>query len=228
VGGNGFLNRPLVQRLIRTERLWEPGALWALIDRGTFSAAVMLAADLQMRTPAILVGEKTGGHPNSYGDSRRIVLPNTGITVRVSSLFWQLTGPQDRSDGIEPQVGLVTRFAEWRAGRDPVLDAAMARSGAADVAGEWSGTLGWTFYRLPVQLSLERASGGSGKISIAGARIDAEPLTHVVLDRDRVAAGFGAAAGPWRLDAVLAGDLLVGIVHYAGNDFPIVLQRPPN
>ena len=53
---------------------WQPGGLWALIDRGTFSAAVMMSADLEMRTPTLLAGEKTGGHPNSYGDSRRVVL----------------------------------------------------------------------------------------------------------------------------------------------------------
>jgi hypothetical protein len=139
VGGNGFLNHPLVQRLIRAERLWRPGGLWVLIDRGTFSAAVMLCADLELHTPAILLGEKTGGHPNSYGDSRRVVLPNTGLTVRVSSLYWQLTGPNDTRDGITPHVPVMIHFAAWGANRDPALEAALARGSTAGLAGVWSG-----------------------------------------------------------------------------------------
>ena len=58
--------------------------------------------------------------------------------------------------------------------------------------------------------------------------MDTAPLTDVVRSRDGVTARFGATANPWRLEAVLAGERLVGIVHYAGNDFPIVLERAPN
>jgi hypothetical protein len=227
VGGNGSLNRPLVRHLVRTERLWKPGALWALVDRGTFSAAVMFAADLEMRTPAILAGEKTGGHPNSYGDSKRVVLRNTGVTVRVSSLYWQLTSPQDKSDGIVPHVPVAMRFADWRANRDPVLDVALARGGPGDVAGAWTGTIGWTFHRLPAELIVERG-GGSGKISIAGAGVDAASLTNIVVGPNRVTADFGGDADRWRLEAMMAGERLVGIVHHAGEEFPIVLQRAPN
>jgi hypothetical protein len=75
VGGNGFLNRPLIRTIVRAEPLWKPGGLFVLIDRGTFSAAVMLAAELERATPAIFVGEPTGGKPNGYGDSRRVRLP---------------------------------------------------------------------------------------------------------------------------------------------------------
>src|SRR4029079_12222584 len=105
------------------DRLWRPGGLWVLTDRGTFSAAVMIAAALENPTTGLFAGEKTGGHPNSYGDSRRIVLPQTGLTVRVSSLYWQLTGPRDQRDGITPLVPIEARFADWKANRDPVLDA---------------------------------------------------------------------------------------------------------
>ena len=39
----------------------------------------------QRATEAVFVGEPTAGKPNSYGDSRRITLPNSGVTVRAST-----------------------------------------------------------------------------------------------------------------------------------------------
>ena len=227
VGGNGFLNRPLVQHLIRAERLWQPGGLWALVDRGTFSAAVMLAADLELRTPTLLVGEKTGGHPNSYGDSRRIVLPNSGVTVRVSSLYWQLTGPQDRRDGIAPHVPVVMHYADWRANRDPALEAALAHGGPAfDLAGSWSGEMGWQSDRTPLRLEC-RAQGRSwtGRIVLPDFQIDA-PLAAAGVSADVLTARWTSSDGEaWTLRGRLAGERLVGVVRTRGLDFPVALER---
>jgi hypothetical protein len=225
VGGNGFLNRPLVQHLIRAERLWRPGGLWALIDRGTFSAAVMLAADLELRVPALLVGEKTGGHPNSYGDSRRVVLPRSGLTVRVSSLFWQLTGPQDRRDGITPHIPVSERFADWRAGRDPALEAALAEGGT-DVGSTraWSGEIGWQFSRLPIRLDLERDDAGwKGFVTLAAAGLDRQPLAGARVAGDGLEARWATNGAEWRLQGRLAGPRVVGLLRYNGQDFPVAL-----
>ncbi len=226
VGGNGFLNRPLVQHLIREERLWQPGALWALVDRGTFSAAVMLAADLELRTPALLVGEKTGGHPNTYGDSRRTVLPNTGLTVRVSSLYWQLTGPGDRRDGITPHIPVEMRFADWRAGRDPALDAATARGGAeSSFAGSWSGQVGWEYQRLPVRIDFEqRGQSWSGRIDLPAAGIQGVAFTEMQLSDGVLTARWSSNGQGWALRGRLAGERMVGLLHYNGHDFAVSLD----
>jgi hypothetical protein len=227
VGGNGFLNRPLVQHLIRAERLWRPGGSWALIDRGTFSAAVMMAADLETRTPTILVGEKTGGHPNSYGDSRRIELPNSGVTVRVSSLYWQLTGPQDDRDGITPHVEVEPTFDEWRLRRDPALEAAVARGGsAADLAGSWNGSVGWQASRLTLRVDLtRRGATWEGRVSLPEAGIETAPLTGVRVADGALAAAWTSDGESWSLAARPAGDRLVGILHVVGQDFAFVLRR---
>src|SRR5262245_14023352 len=227
VGGNGFLNRPLVQHVIRSERLWKPGGLWVLIDRGTFSAAVMMAADLEMRTPAVLVGEMTGGHPNSYGDSRRVVLPNTGITVRVSSLYHQLTGPDDPRDGITPLVPMEMHFADWRANRDPALDVALAPARQAmALEGNWSGEIALQAQRLALKLELVR-SGTSWqcrmKLPAAGLENAAPASLRVV--GNGVAAQWATGDDAWRLTARPIGDRLVGVVHYKGLDFATALEH---
>jgi hypothetical protein len=103
-GGNGSLNRALLHGLIRSRKLQEPGSVFVLIGRRTFSAAMFFLVDLELHTKAIFVGEPTGGAPNGYGDSRRVVLPESNVTVRISTLYWQKSDPRDKRHTIEPHV----------------------------------------------------------------------------------------------------------------------------
>jgi hypothetical protein len=222
-GGDGTLNRPLVQALVRHRGLDQPGALWALIDRGTFSAAVIMAVDLESWTSAILVGEKTGGGPNTYGDSRRIVLPNSGITVRVSSLYWQLTDPRDERDGVTPHLAMEESYADWQARRDPVLEAALAeRSAATPPAGTWRGTIGYERARESFELSL---AADSAAVSIPGFGIERAPLADFGVSHGRISGVWKVGPRETRLDAVETGGRLAGIVTYRGRSLPVVLER---
>lgn len=123
-GGNGELNRPILLGLIRARKVDRPGGLFVLIGRSTFSAAQFLVNDLEKYTDAIFVGEPTGGKVNSYGDSRKIVLPRSGITVRVSSLWWQ-GDERDRRPWTAPQVAADLTFADYRANVDPALETSL-------------------------------------------------------------------------------------------------------
>ena len=199
------------------------------MDRGTFSAAVMLAADLEMRTPTILVGEKTGGHPNSWGDAKRIVLPNTGLTVRVSSLFWQLTSPQDSRDAIVPHVPVEETFADWRANRDPALEAASAGVGRGDASGRWRGAMAIQFDRSMLDLVLtRRGQAWGGVVDMPDAGLHAAPLGATQVRGGSLTTHWGSAGmGETTFQARLAGDRMVGLIHYKGVDFPVVLERTP-
>jgi tetratricopeptide (TPR) repeat protein len=84
----------------------------------------MLVNELERYTNAIFVGEPTGGKPNSYGDSRRITLPNSGITVRVSTLWWQ-GDERDRRPWTAPQIAAGLTFEDYRSNNDPALNAAL-------------------------------------------------------------------------------------------------------
>ncbi len=124
-GGNGELNRPLVLGVIRSRKVDQKGRLFVLVGRSTWSAAQMLVNELERYTNAIFVGEPTGGKANSYGDSRRITLPNSGITVRVSTLWWQ-GDERDRRPWTAPQVAAPLTFEDYRSNNDPALKAALA------------------------------------------------------------------------------------------------------
>jgi tetratricopeptide (TPR) repeat protein len=120
-GGDGTLNQPLVLSLIRSPKLEGPGHLFVIIGRSTFSAAQFLVHDLEEYTDAVFVGEPTGGKPNSYGDSRRITLPNSGITVRASIYYWQRTRPLDTRLWKAPDVAAELTSRDYRANVDPAL-----------------------------------------------------------------------------------------------------------
>ena len=82
-GGNNQLFRGLLLALIRETTINQPGKLFVLIDRGTFSAAVGAAADLENLTNSIFIGEPTAGAPSSWGDPKRLTLPNSGLVAEV-------------------------------------------------------------------------------------------------------------------------------------------------
>jgi len=120
-GGNGALNRPLLLGIIRS-KVDQRGKLFTIVGRSTWSAAQFLVNDLERFTNTIFVGEPTGGKINSYGDSRKITLPNSGITVRVSSLWWQ----QDERDARQwtaPDIAANLTFDAYRNNIDPAMKA---------------------------------------------------------------------------------------------------------
>jgi len=125
-GGDGTLNQPLILSLIRSPKLEGPGRLFVLIGRATFSAAQFLVHDLEEYTDAVFVGEPTAGRPNSYGDSRRITLPNSGITVRASIFYWQRTHPLDTRQWKGPDVAAELTSRDYRTNVDPAMREVLA------------------------------------------------------------------------------------------------------
>ena len=106
----------------------QPGRLTLLIGRLTFSAAANFATELEQTTGATFVGEDMGGSPNLYGDVRPTRLPYgaTGpIDVYVATRYWVKSTADDPRITIEPDLAVPFSSADWLAGRDPVLEAAI-------------------------------------------------------------------------------------------------------
>lgn len=123
-GGNGELRRTLLRRLARS-RLNGPGGIVVLIGRATFSAAQFVLDDLEDQTDATFIGEPSGSKGNHYGDSRKIVLPKSGIAFRCSTLWWQHWSPTDRRPWTAPHVAAELRSGDYARGVDPALEAAI-------------------------------------------------------------------------------------------------------
>jgi hypothetical protein len=125
-GGNNYLNQPLVHAVIRHPDIDRPGGLFVIVDRGTFSAAVSLACDLERETHAVFVGEPTGAAPNSPGDPAHVTLPASGLVVRISTVLWNGSDPRDPRAFIAPDLPAMPIWADWIAHRDPALAAIAA------------------------------------------------------------------------------------------------------
>ena len=104
-----------------------PGSVTVIAGRSTFSAASQLLSELRAGAGDAIrvVGEPTGGAPNMFGDGRRIELPASGLTVSIATRSWT-PNPADTGLTIEPDLAVPVRWADFAAGRDPALDAALA------------------------------------------------------------------------------------------------------
>jgi hypothetical protein len=122
-GGNNTLILPIIHGIIKRDAINQRGKLFAIIGRQTFSAAQNFINHLQKHTNVLFAGEPSGGSPNHYGDPRPVKLPNSGITVNVSTLWWQDLAPTDTRAATLPDIAVDLTPDDYRAGRDPVLAA---------------------------------------------------------------------------------------------------------
>ncbi len=121
-GGNNYLNRPIIRGFIRSDKINQPGRLLTIIGRQTFSAAMNFVNAMKLNTQTLFVGEPTGARPNSYGDNAPVILPNSRIAVRLSTLWWQDMDPRDTREHQAPDLAADLTIADYRAGRDPAME----------------------------------------------------------------------------------------------------------
>ncbi len=121
-GGNNYLNKPLIVGLIKS-KVDAPDKLFTIISRHTFSAAQNLVNELEKYTNTMFVGEPTGENVNFYGDSARIELPNSGLVVRASTLWWQNLDPRDRRQWTGPHIAAELTSTDYFTNNDPAMKA---------------------------------------------------------------------------------------------------------
>lgn len=101
------------------------GPVCVLIGPLTFSSAVDLADGIKTYNLATLIGEETGGRPNTFGEVYYFRTPNTGFLVGVSSAqFVRANGDTTDHRGVMPDIEVKRSADDIRAGRDPVIDRA--------------------------------------------------------------------------------------------------------
>jgi len=122
-GGHGDFNVALVRAIIQSEKIDQPGRFFCIIGRATFSAAQGLIDQLEKYTNVSFVGEASGSKGNAFGDSRKITLPNSGITVRASIYYWQDWSPEDKRQATIPSIAAPLTFDAYRKNIDPALRA---------------------------------------------------------------------------------------------------------
>lgn len=121
-GGNQDLRYGFVADLIRATG--GDTRMYVLVGRGVFSATQRILDELAHLGGATLVGEPASSRPNAYGDSYRETLPYSGISFRTSVLWHQFDWRDQPWTAID--IAVPYRYADYLAGRDPALEAALA------------------------------------------------------------------------------------------------------
>ncbi|MGD9800411.1 MAG: hypothetical protein AB7F91_09530 [Parvularculaceae bacterium] len=135
-GGNNLLTEPL-RRMIVKSRFNRPGGVYVLTAPQTFSAAMNFATRLERETDALFVGEPTGGAPNHFGDPKFASGEASTLPYIISTLRWQDSPPLDPRRRILPDIPVAPTFADFVAGKDRALCAALAHEPDADMIEKW-------------------------------------------------------------------------------------------
>ncbi|HKA00202.1 MAG TPA: hypothetical protein VKE70_27010 [Candidatus Solibacter sp.] len=134
-GGNSAVLNPFLAAGIARGNRFVAVQPVVIIGRRTFSSGIINA--IQMRQgPVMLVGEASGGSPNSYGEVQTLVLPNSKLNVSYSTRYFSFPGYPDGP--LMPDVAVASYSSDYFARHDPFLAAAIAGTAAgaskADVA----------------------------------------------------------------------------------------------
>jgi hypothetical protein len=120
-GGDLDRFRRLLLPIIKTRSIINrKGGLFVITGPGTFSAATVNALDLRNEANAILVGSPTGMRPNHYGEHGEFRLPNSGFRISYSTHYHRFGA--DADSAVVPDRQIEPTWAEFRAGRDPVME----------------------------------------------------------------------------------------------------------
>ncbi len=115
-GGDYHVGRKyLVDELARRPKLRG----YVITGANTFSAALKNAIDFRDVARATLAGETVGEQPNSYSENDELTLPHSKLSLSYSTRYYEFL-PHDEL--LAPHHEIIPTWADWIAGRDPVLE----------------------------------------------------------------------------------------------------------
>lgn len=123
-GGDYTIGRAFVERIRNLPQLNRKNALYVLIGRQTFSAAMTNAADFHTNTNAELVGEPAGAAPNNWQEVRRFVLPHSKLGGGVSTRYYEFLPGRSTLD---PDQLVVPRPDDWGTRYDAAIQLILDR-----------------------------------------------------------------------------------------------------
>lgn len=134
-GGTSQFN-PAIIRAVLASGYNRYGHLYILIGRRTFSAAQMLLNQFEQFSEAAFVGEASGSSPTMFGDPVRIVLKNSGLTLRVSMIEWRSWLAAEFRAEIDAHLDAPYLASQFFAGKDGAMEAALRHRPERGVAGQ--------------------------------------------------------------------------------------------
>ncbi len=104
------------------------GPVYLLISSHTFSSAMSCALAAKDYGLATIIGEETGEPVNSTGEIYEFVAPATQLRLYLTTKYFLAPKPHPDGQGVVPDIAVPTQPQDRAAGRDTVLDKALALS----------------------------------------------------------------------------------------------------
>lgn len=120
-GGNSTLLDSFIDALAKCDHINQPGKIFVIIGRDTFSSALLNVYSLKNKTRAILVGEPTGGKPNCYGEVKRIKLEQSCFRISYSTQYYHLI-EDDLMPSLFPDVQKEYSIQDYIGFSDPCME----------------------------------------------------------------------------------------------------------
>ena len=125
-GGDATRNWSLLREIVRRPHLDQPGKVFILIGRRTFSAAMIFAAQAERILDVVFVGSPTASSLTFYGETSVSQLPYSGLQLSVSSRYFQNgASSDDNRPWIAPTMIAELSAEDLIEGRDPAMDAVL-------------------------------------------------------------------------------------------------------
>lgn len=125
-GGDSRVIEPFLQAVQAYQQ--EHGLeTYTLIGNSTFSSGTIAMIQTKWWLDATLVGESTGGAMACYGDVGTFQMPNMPLIVGYSTQKFVFEEGFEHGEPMCPDVPVEMTFADYRAGRDPVVEWVMAQ-----------------------------------------------------------------------------------------------------
>lgn len=126
-GGSGIIVLPFLNEIVKRDNINQLGHLYTLIGRRSFSAAVLLTAEMMLHTQTLLVGEPAGAAQNMFSDLVNWgPLPNSGAILFVSSEHFNIAWPANKNQMLPPHYPAPFSSLDFFSGKDPALEAIFA------------------------------------------------------------------------------------------------------
>jgi hypothetical protein len=126
LGGSISFSLPAAYMAHATSLCCEPGGQVLLIGRETISAGAVSVGSFEQVSRPVTIGEPTGSRPNIFLNHDQIPLPHSGLFAEASTSSHTSTVASDRRIMIAPDIHVPERIEDVLAGRDAVLDTAIA------------------------------------------------------------------------------------------------------
>ena len=119
-GGDFFMGMILTSWLNTSDFINWKSNVYVLVDRVTYSAAMVNAVQFKQLLNAKIVGEPTGANPNGYQDLGQFNLPNSKLLITYTKRKFRL---QDEiTEGLIPDIIIEPNWLDYKNGFDRVLN----------------------------------------------------------------------------------------------------------